>query len=190
MTAEPSPRPLSLVAQIPRLDGRAETTLRQWDPEAQLVGALMHLSAATAAPILALVPDTAIWRPDNRWTYEIIGHLVDTGVDPDPVVVLHTARHRPPADTARPAEPVSAARHHQFAIHLADLYTQAVTPGAARQYARDVLEDAYRRAVEMHGTQMAKLAQSDTSRGELNDFLTAMRAELADLWRRAEAAAR
>jgi hypothetical protein len=47
---------------------------------------------------------------------------------------------------------VSAARHHQFAIHLADLYTRAVTPAAARRYAREVLEDAYRRAAGLHGT--------------------------------------
>lgn len=44
--------------------------------------------------ITALARDLA-----TRWTYEIIRHLVETGVDPDPVVVLHTARERPPADT-------------------------------------------------------------------------------------------
>jgi hypothetical protein len=69
MTAEPKPRPLSLVAQDPEPDWRATSVLRQWDPESQLVGALMHMPAATAVPILELVPDTAIWRPDNRWAY-------------------------------------------------------------------------------------------------------------------------
>ena len=48
---------------------RAETVLRQSEPEAQLVGALMHLTRAHVTPILELVPDTAIWRPDNRWAY-------------------------------------------------------------------------------------------------------------------------
>jgi hypothetical protein len=73
--------------------------LRQWNPEDQLVGALMHGSEAHAAPILELVPDSAIWRPDNRWV-EIIRFLVADGCDPDPVLVLRTARHRPPADPA------------------------------------------------------------------------------------------
>jgi replicative DNA helicase len=190
MTTEPKPRPLSLVAQNPEPDWRATSVLRQWDPEAQLVGALMHLPAATAMPILELVPDSAIWRPDNRWVYEIIRHLVDTDVDPDPVVVLHTARGRPPADTADLGEPVSGGLLHRFAMHLAGLYTRTVTPGAAHQYAREVLDDAYRRAVGFHGTRMTQLAESGAPRGELTDHLTAMRAELADLWRRAEAAAR
>ena len=50
MTAEPKPRPLSLVAPNPMPDWRATSVLCQWDPEAQLVGALMHLPAATAVP--------------------------------------------------------------------------------------------------------------------------------------------
>jgi replicative DNA helicase len=167
----------------------ADTMLRQWDPEAQLVGALMHLPAARVAPILELVPDTAIWRPDNRWACELIRDIVQHGNDPDPVVVLSTARQHPAADTAYPDRPVSPTRHHQFAVHLADLYTQAVTPASARRYARDVLEDAYRRAVELHGIRLAELAQSNTSRTQLTDYLSAMRVELADLWRRAETAA-
>jgi replicative DNA helicase len=105
-------------------------------------------------------------------------------------VVLHTARQRPSADATHPGEPVSASRHHQFAIHLANLYTQAVTPAAAHQYAREVLDGAYRRAVELHGIQMAELAQSGTSRTQLAAYLTAMRATLAELTQRAEAAAR
>ena len=168
-------------------DWSAESILRQWDPEAQLIGALMHLSATKAVPLLTLVPDTAIWRPDNRWAYEIIGHLVDIAVDPDPVVVLHTAGGRPPADATHPREPASPRTLHRFAVHLAELYTRTVTPSMASQYAREVLDNAYRRAVKLHGTRMAQLAETGALRGELTEYLTAMRAELADLWRRAEA---
>jgi LmbE family N-acetylglucosaminyl deacetylase len=164
---------------------RAETTLRQWDPEAQLVGALLHLPAARVAPILALVPDAAIWHPDHRWAYEIVRHLVDAGADPDPVVVLRTARHRPPSDGGHSD---SARRHHAFAVRLADLYTNTVSPGLVGQYAGEVLEDAYRRAVRFHGIRMTQLSETDCSREELTECLTAMRAELAELWRRAEAA--
>jgi replicative DNA helicase len=135
-------------------------------------------------------------HPDNEHfrrrhiTYELIVHIVEGGGDPDPVVVLHTARRRPPTDAPQPGKPVNAKRHHQFAIHLADLYTRTVTPAAARQYAREVLEDAYRRAAGLHGARLVELAQSGTSRCELTDYLTEMRATLAGLWRRAEAAAR
>ena len=75
-------------------DWRAETVLHQWEPEYQLIGALMWMPADTARPILELVPDSAIRRPTNRWAYEIIKALVDQGRDPDPVVVLATGRDR------------------------------------------------------------------------------------------------
>jgi len=189
MTSKPN---LSLVRrQAATTSGsQAESLVRHWDPEYQLVGALLHLPRDRVAPILDLVPGSAIWQPDNRWAIDIIRDVVARGADPDPVLVLHTARRRPPDDAARPGESVSAARHHRFAIHLADLYTQAVTPAAARQYARDVLEDAYRRAVDAHATRAAELAQNGASRSELSHHLAGMRATLAELWRRAEAAAR
>jgi replicative DNA helicase len=184
-----SARSLSVVPPDP--DSRraaAETPLPQWDCEHQLVGALLHLPATQAAPILQLVPESAIWRPDNRWTYELIGHLVADGRDPDPVLVLATARHRPPADSVRPGRPVSGRRHHQFAVHLANLYTHTITPAAVQQYAREVLDEAYRRAIALHGQHMKELAETDVPREDLTDYLTAMRADLADLWRRGEAA--
>jgi replicative DNA helicase len=162
--------------------------LRQWDPEHQLIGALMHLSAPAAATILDLVPDHAIGHPDNRWALEIIRALVTEGRHPDPVLVLHTARHQGPTDAAHPGEPVTPGRHHRLAVHLAALYTQTVTPAATAQYAREVLDDAYRRAVGFHGIRMQQLAETGASRDDLTDYLTAMRADLADLWRRAQAA--
>jgi hypothetical protein len=167
MTAQPARSPLALVAPAGSgTTGRrsSETVLRQWDPEAQLVGALMHVPAARAAQILDVVPDSAIWQPDNRWAIEIIRHLIGCGFDPDPVTVLHAARHRRPADTTAA---VSARRYHRFAVHLADLYTQTIAPVLAGQHARDVLEDAFRRATEVHATRLARLAESGADRNEL-----------------------
>jgi replicative DNA helicase len=182
-------RPLSVVSPQPNSPRRAtEPALQQWDCEDQLVGALLHLSAAQVKPTLELVPATAIWRADNRWVYELIGHLVADGSDPDPVLVLATARHRGPTDAAHPGRPVSARRHHQFAVHLANLYTRAVNPAAVRQYAREVLDEAYRRAIARHGQHMQELAENGFPPEELTAYLTAMRAELADLWRRGQAA--
>lgn len=188
MNAHPK---LSLVSRTDRLaTSPAESMVQQWDCEDQLVGALLHMSAAQAAPLLHLIPDTVIWRPDNRWAYEIVRTLVADGRNPDPVLVLSTAKHQPAAESAHSSEAVSAQRHHQFAVHLAALYTHTVNPAAVRQYAREVLDDAYRRAIADHGTRMQQLAESGAPRTVLTDYLTAMRAELADLWRRAEAAAR
>src|SRR5262245_55907797 len=157
-------RPLSIVPPEP---DRAETPLPQWDCEHQLVGALLHLSAAKASPILELVPDAAIWRPDNRWAYELIGHLVTERRDPDPALVLATARHQPPTDATHPGRPVSKRRHHQFAVHLADLYTRTITPALVRQYAREVLDEAYRRAIAFHGVRMQQLAETPTTREDV-----------------------
>jgi replicative DNA helicase len=184
-----SARPLSVVPPEPDpRSAETEVPLPQWDCEHQLVGALLHLSAAQAAPILQLVPDSAIWRPENRWAYELIGHLVAEDRDPDPVLVLATARHRPPVDATHPGRPVSNRRHHQFAVHLANLYTRTVTPAVAQQYAREVLDEAYRRAIAFHGQHMQQMAESEVTREDLTDYLTAMRTDLADLWRRGQAA--
>jgi hypothetical protein len=66
-------RPLTLVLHNDEeSDWRPDAVLRQWDPEHQLIGALMHLPAARLAPILQLVPGNAIRRPEHRWAIEII----------------------------------------------------------------------------------------------------------------------
>jgi hypothetical protein len=196
-------RPLELVPQpirddvdptegLVHLDGgddwRAQTVLNQWDPEHQLIGALMYLPAVQAAAILKLVPDEAIWQPTSRWAIEIIRHLVDHGRDPDPVVVLRTARHQPAADALNPEGPVTAARHHQFAVYLASAYTQTVAPSCAHEYAREVLDDAYRRAISFHGQRLRQLAETGAARAVISGYLATMRSELAGLWRRTEAA--
>jgi replicative DNA helicase len=191
MAAQRAHRPLALVTQrngdAARPNRRGETIARQWDPEAQLVGALMHLSAAQANAILELIPDSAIWRPATRWAIEIIRYLVAQNADPDPVTVLHTARRQAPMDAPSHAR-VSPRRLHLLAVHLADLYTQTVAPQLARQYAREVLEDAFQRAVCDHGTRLTELAESGADRPELAEHIAGMRATLTDLWRRAEAA--
>jgi len=168
---------------------RAQTVITQWDPEHQLVGALMHLPARKAEPILGLVPDTAIGRPLARWVYEVIRTLVEEGRDPDPVQVLCTAKHRPAVGALHPEQPVTAARHRAFAVYLADAYTQTVSPTAAQAYAREVLDGAYRRAFGEHGIRMQQMAESGASRADLTDQFTLIRDELAHLWRRCQVAA-
>jgi hypothetical protein len=52
MTTPRASRPLTLVPQArddSRIRDRGDTVARQWDPEAQLVGTLMHLPVIQAA---------------------------------------------------------------------------------------------------------------------------------------------
>lgn len=178
-----------------RDEWRARSIIRQWSPEHQLIGALMYLSADSARPILDLVPDTAVWRPITRRAIEVIRALVAKGRDPDPVAVLHAAdtqateefTNRPPANDW--ALPDRGSRHHQFALYLADAYSQVVDPRHARAYAGEVLADAYRRTFRFHGIRMQQMAETTTTRSDLTEYLVSMQVELADLWRRAEAAA-
>ena len=54
----------------------AETLAAQWEPEYQLVGALLWHTATQARPILNVVPDEAIWRPMTRWAYVMYSRTV------------------------------------------------------------------------------------------------------------------
>lgn len=167
-------------------DSRAESVVRHWEPEHQLLGALMHLSAARVTPLLALVPDHAIHHPMTRWAYEIIRALVDAGRDPDPVAVLATASRQPARAALEPAAPPTPGQHHRLALYLADAYTHTVSPTTVSSYAREVLDQAYRRSFRAHGMAMVCLADAGADRDALTDHFGAARQELADLWRRSE----
>jgi replicative DNA helicase len=182
MTATAGQRPAA-----PRFTERrhAESLARQWDPEHQLIGALMHLEATRVAPILDLVPDHAIHDPIARWAYEIIGALVDAGHDPDPVAVLATGRRQPGRQALNPEATPSPRQHHRLALHLADAYTSTVSPTLAHSYAREVLDQAYRRSFRAHGMAMVCLADAGADRETLADHFRAAECELADLSRRA-----
>jgi hypothetical protein len=170
-------------------DWRSTTVIDQYSPEHQFVGSLLWLSAQKARPLLDLVPDTAIWRPQTRWAYELIRHVTDTDTDPTPVTVLELARSRAARDALNPDSPPSAHRQRQLGLYLFDAYSQAISPAAAiTTYARQVLDEAYRRAFDTCGIRMQQLAASGAERGDLTDQFAAIRDELADLWRRAEAA--
>lgn len=179
-----------------RDEWRAESVIRQWAPEHQLIGALMYLSADNARSILDLVSDAAVWRPITRKAIEIIRAVVAEGRDPDPVAVLASAKNLRIAGDFTSARAVNGldghgrgVRHHELALYLADAYTQVVDPCHARAYTCEVLADAYRRAFRFHGIRMQQLGESNASRGDLAHYLFAMQDELADLRRRAEAAA-
>jgi replicative DNA helicase len=170
---------------------QAATVLNQWAPEHQLIGALMWLTAEQASPILDLVPDTAIWQPLRQWAYEIIRSLAADGRDPNPVVVLAAARQQRWSLAPNPDQPTTPYQHHRLAVYLAAAYTQVISPAAAAgDYAREVLDEAYRRAFRDNGIRMQQLGGCGAERELIADQFAAIRDELAHLWRRAEAAAK
>jgi hypothetical protein len=170
---------------------RSQTVVDEYSPEHQFVGALMWLTAERARPLQDLVPDSAIWRPQTRWAYELIRALVDAGIDPTPVSVLAAGRRQAARDALDPTEPPTADKHKRLALYLFDAYSQAVAPTAAiASYAREVLEEAYRRAFDTFGIRMQQLAACGADREDLTEQFAMIRDELAALWRRTEAAAK
>ena len=76
-----------------------------------------------------------------------------------------------------------------LAIYLFDAYQDAIAPReTAGRYARAVL-DAYRNAFRNHAIRMQELAKCDVERELVTQLFTDTRDDLADLRRRAEAAA-
>lgn len=173
-------------------DWRSETVIQQWEPEHQLIGALLWLPASRARAILELVPDTAIWRPRARWAYQLIRTLVDAGHDPNPVLVLAAARTQTrDTDLLRPGQRPTPRRLKELSLYLFDAYQQVIAPTvAAGDYAREVLDAAYRRAFRENGIRMQQLAECDVERQLLTQLFFETRDELADLWRRVEVASK
>ena len=169
---------------------RAAAIIEQYDPEHQLIGSLMWLGIDTAGQLLELVPVTAIWNPQTRWAYELIRRVVDAGDTPTPPAVLAAGRRHPASDALETLIP-SPAQVSRLALYLFDAYSQAVAPAATvGTYAREVLDAAYRRAFDTCGRRMQQLSACGADREELSAQFAAIRDELADLWRRAETAAK
>ena len=85
----------------------------------------------------------------------------------------------------------SPARQHKLAVYLFDAYQQVIAPkAAAGDYAREVLEEAYRRGFTQAGIRMQQLGECGAEPEALTTQFITIRDELADLRRRAEAAAK
>jgi len=115
------------------------------------------MPATHARPILELVPDSAIWRPITRWVDEIIRALVANGRDPDPVAVLARAKHQAAAGALQPER----APHPTGTAGWPCAWPSSTpTPSPRRpRPAREVLDEAYRRAFRAHVIRMQKLTQ-------------------------------
>ena len=168
-----------------------------WEPEDQLIGALLHMNGQAASEILVMVPTTAIQHPIARWAYELITTLVlGQRGEPDPTLVLTLARTQQPAiDANAPADLTTTAIRPNvlgdLGNYLANAYTHAHSVNQVREYARLVLDDAFRRTAGIWGARLQGLADSHADREEITAAITdIMRGELRDLWQRAERAAK
>jgi hypothetical protein len=197
-TARKAPTPLQAVRDQDHPESvpagndqwRAQAVINSYSPEHQFVGSLMWLRAQEARPLLNLVPDNAIWRPRTRWACELIRLLVDAGTDPTPVSVLAAGRRHGASDAVDPGTAPTPRQHQQLALYLFDAYAQAVAPATAiSTYARAVLDEAYRRAIDTSGIRMQQLAASGAERDELTGQMRVIGNELTELRLRAEAAA-
>lgn len=172
-------------------DQRTHTAIDQFRPEHQFIGSLLWLGADAAHPLLNLVPSEAIWDPQTRWAYELIRRVVDAGDTPTPPAVLAAGRRHAATAALDPSAAPNPDRLAHLALYLFDAYAQAIAPAAAAgTYARDLLEEAYRRAFAAAGTRMRELAASDgVERDDLATQFTIIADHLADLGRRIDAAA-
>ncbi|MEX3648154.1 helicase DnaB [Mycolicibacterium porcinum] len=168
-----------------------------WEPEDQLIGALLHMSGQAASEILVMVPTDAIQHPVARWAYELITTLVlGQRGEPDPTLVLTLARSQPPAIDANTAAHLTTTALRPNVLgdlgnYLANAYTHAHSVSQVREYARLVLDDAFRRTAGIWGARLQALADSYADREEITAAITdIMRGELRDLWQRAERAAK
>lgn len=168
----------------------AESVVQLWQPEHQFIGALLYLTADEAQPLLELVPDSAIGKPVARWAYELIRRRVEAGDKPDPVSVLAAGKCHSARNALQPDQPPTEHRQRELALYLVDAYTQNISSALASSLARQVLDDAYQRAFGNLGLRMQQLSEADIDRKELTAQFGLIREELADLWRRADAAAK
>ena len=139
-----------------------------------------------------MIHDADVAHPLNRWALELIRSLVEAGQDPNPVLVARAAMKQAPADYAASYEtrewsPGSqGGRYHQLTLHLAAAYDHVVGYEAGvLSYAREVLDDSYRRAIRFHGTRMQQMADTMADREDLTEYITElMRGDLRDIWMR------
>jgi hypothetical protein len=189
MTAAHQPDAAPAAASSPKAaPDRPDTD--PYGAEDQFIGSLMWLTADQIRPLLDLVPATAIWNPQARWGYELIRRVVESGHQPTPVAVLTAGRRHAAANALHSTAPPNSGQHKRLALYLFDAYAQAVAPQAAiTSYTQELLDEAYRRAFAGCGARMQQLADSRAERADLATQFRLIGDELADLCRRADAAA-
>ncbi|WP_280412728.1 hypothetical protein [Nocardia asiatica] len=151
----------------------------RFDPENNLIGALMYHPADKLAPLLAYVDDDDIEKVLPRAALSIIRQLVRRGIDPDPMTVAAALRDPQHAPTG-PFDPDQIpGRYERLLRYIHTVYANGLNTGP-RSAARQVVEDAYRRAFRDTGTGLAQRADAYADIQDLEHFTAAALHE----WRR------
>ena len=148
-------------AEEPESWQQAQTVLNQWAPEHQLIGALIRLTADQARPILSSSPTPRSGsRCDSGHTSSSVPWS-PTAATPTPL----SSWPRPASGDGAWASTPEPSRPRPYRLtgspyYLAAAYTQVLSPqAAAGDYAREVLDEAYRRAFRNNGIRMQQLGR-------------------------------
>lgn len=139
------------------------------------LGCLMQTPVSEARRLLAGVRPDDARSPHAQLVLYLAIHLVTRQIKADPVVLLNTARNQ--------GWLAGEQRHEQFAQWLIDTYRAAPVPQAAPVLKRDMLEGAFRLAVNAQAQRVLDLAahgQIDC----LREWATFDTDRIADLWQR------
>lgn len=192
-----APRPkvhLELVRQAeepePDPDWTAQRQTSAWEPEHQLLGALLHLPAEKARQVLAGVPAEAIQGHHARWAFELITTLVRAGKDPGPVAVLAAGHRQASTQALSPASPPRPSAYRKLAVYLAAAYTDCVNPAAVADYVREALDLDYRRVLAEEAVRMQQLAECAADLGDLAAEVAASNHRIAVSLQAAQTAAK
>ncbi|WP_067721655.1 hypothetical protein [Nocardia yamanashiensis] len=141
-----------------------------FDPENNLVAALLNLDATQAAAVLAYVQDDDLQGHLPRTAIGLIRQLAVGGADPTPQAVAARARGHL-AVTPRPSP-------QSVLMYLANVYTTRL-PLTAWADAAQVVEDSYRRSFAEHGARMEQMSDAYAPISDLEQ----MTGDAVRLWR-------
>ncbi|MGY1969002.1 hypothetical protein ACW9HH_32610 [Nocardia gipuzkoensis] len=175
---QPAPDPITEVAHA-IADKLAGDETELFHPENNLIGALMYHPADKVAQLLDYIDDDDIERVLPRAALTIIRQLARRGLDPDPMAVAAALRDPQRAPTG-PYDPDDIPdRYKRLLRYIHTVYANGLNVGP-RSAARQVVEDAYRRAFRDTGIGLTQRADAYVDIQDLEHFTAAA----LDEWRR------
>ena len=148
------------------------------DPAVALIGAVQHLSVSESKVLVGLVAFDDFANPWEAAIWSAAVRLIDTGEQPDPVLLLQAIREV--------GEIAEANKLQEISKHIIYAYERCPHPRSAMRYAAAVVEDKYRREIAKHGQRLEQIAdiesidELDVTMALWLDDLRALRKRLTD----------
>lgn len=153
-------------------------------PETVLVGVLMYQPADHVTRLLQYVRDDDVEKLLPQTVLTVIRALASRGIDPDPMAVAAYLRD-PTSVEVGPVEIDDFPNRQQRLVrYIVNAATDSVGITGPRSAARQVVEDAYRRAFAEIGTRIAQMAEAFADPEVLEETWRAGRDRLAAMWQR------